>query len=130
MDWEIPKTPSEIRSFIGLAGYYRRFIEGFSSIAAPLTQLTRKGVKFVWSEKCESSFQLLKTKLTSAPVLVLPSGVEGFVIYTDASQIGLGCVLMQQERVVAYASRQLKEHERNYPTHDLELAAVVHALKI
>ena len=87
-------------------------------------------MKFVWSEECESSFQLLKTKLTSAPVLVLPSGVEDFAIYTDASRIGLGCVLMQQGRVVAYASRQLKEHKRNYPTHDLELAAVVHALKI
>ena len=104
MDWEVPKTPSEIRSYIGLAGYYRRFIEGFSSIATPLTQLTRKGVKFIWSEKCESSFQLLKTKLTTAPVLVLPSGVEGFAIYTDASRIGLGCVLMPQEKVVAYAS--------------------------
>jgi len=75
MDWEVPKTPSEIHSFIGLAGYYRRFIEGFSSIAAPLTKLTRKGEKFVWSEACERSFQLLKAKLTSAPVLVLPSGL-------------------------------------------------------
>jgi len=113
-----------------LAGYYRRFIQDFSSLASPLTKLTRKDVKFVWSEDCERSFQELKTRLTSAPVLSLPDGSGGFVVYTDASKLGLGCVLMQNGRVIAYASRQLKDHERNYPTHDLELAAVVHALKM
>ncbi|XP_042423149.1 uncharacterized protein LOC122010720 [Zingiber officinale] len=128
--WEQPKSVQEIRSFLGLAGYYRRFVEGFSSIALPLTQLTRKGVKFCWTESCETSFQELKRRLISAPILVLPSGDDGFILYTDASVQGLGAVLMQHGRVVSYASRQLKEHEKNYPVHDLELAAIIYALKI
>ncbi|KAL0536617.1 hypothetical protein IC582_025574 [Cucumis melo] len=128
--WTRPSTVSEVRSFLGLAGYYRRFVENFSRIATPLTQLTRKGVPFVWSKACEDSFQNLKQKLVTAPVLTVPDGSGSFVIYSDASKKGLGCVLMQQGKVVAYASRQLKSHEQNYPTHDLELAAVVFALKI
>ncbi|KAL0561751.1 hypothetical protein IC582_002192 [Cucumis melo] len=128
--WPRPSTISEIRSFLGLVDYYRRFVEDFSRIASPWTQLTRKGTPFVWSPACESSFQELKQKLVSAPVLTVPDGSGSFVIYSDASKKGLGCVLMQQDRVVAYASRQLKSHEQNYPTHDLELAAVVFALKI
>ena len=128
-NWEQPTTVTEVRSFLGLAGYYRRFIEGFSKIARPLHCLTRKGVNFEWTDRCEESFQTLKEKLTSAPVLTLPEGNEGFEVYSDASHQGLGCVLMQHKRVVAYASRQLKKHELNYPTHDLELAAVIFALK-
>ncbi|KAA0061277.1 pol protein [Cucumis melo var. makuwa] len=128
--WPRPLTVSEIRSFLGLASYYRRFVEDFSRIASPLTQLTRKGTPFVWSPTCESSFQELKQKLVFAPVLTVPDGSGSFVIYSDASKKGLGCVLMQQSRVVAYASHQLKSHEQNYPTHDLKLAAVVFALKI
>ena len=128
-NWEQPTTMTEVRSFLGLSGYYRRFIEGFSKIAGPLHCLTRKGVKFEWTGRCEGSFQTLKEKLTSAPVLTLPEGNEGFEVYSDASHQGLGCVLMQYKRVVAYASRQLKKHELNYPTHDLELAAVIFALK-
>ncbi|KAL0559001.1 hypothetical protein IC582_003590 [Cucumis melo] len=128
--WTRPSTVSEVRSFLGLAGYYRRFVENFSRIATPLTQLTRKGAPFVWSKACEDSFQTLKQKLVIAPVLTVPDGSGNFVIYSDASKKGLGCVLMQQGKVVAYASRQLKSHEQNYPTHDLELAAVVFALKI
>ena len=128
--WARPTTPTEIRSFLGLAGYYRRFVQDFSKIAAPLTRLTQKAVKFQWSEECERSFQKLKDCLTSAPVLVLPLGEGGFSVYCDASRIGLGCVLMQNGRVIAYASRQLKSHEQNYPTHDLEMAAVVFALKL
>ncbi|KAL0546091.1 hypothetical protein IC582_015996 [Cucumis melo] len=128
--WTRPSTVSEVRSFLGLAGYYRRFVENFSRIATPLTQLTRKGAPFVWSKACEDSFQTLKQKLVTAPVLTVPDGSGNFVIYSDASKKGLGCVLMQQGKVVAYASRQLKSHEQNYPTHDLELAAVVFALKI
>ncbi|KAL0549215.1 hypothetical protein IC582_013696 [Cucumis melo] len=127
--WTRPSTVSEVRSFLGLAGYYRRFVENFSRIATPLTQLTRKGAPFVWSKACEDSFQNLKQKLVTAPVLTVPDGSGSFVIYSDASKKGLGCVLMQQGKVVAYASRQLKSHEQNYPTHDLELAAVVFALK-
>ncbi|KAL0536801.1 hypothetical protein IC582_025763 [Cucumis melo] len=115
---------SEIHSFLGLVGYYRRFVEDFSRIASLLTRLTRKGTPFVWNPACESSFQELKQKLVSAPVLTVPDGSGSFLIYSDASKKGLGCVLMQQGKVVAYASRQLKSHEQNYPTHDLELAAV------
>ncbi|KAL0560329.1 hypothetical protein IC582_000730 [Cucumis melo] len=128
--WTRPSTVSEVRSFLGLAGYYRRFVENFSRIATPFTQLTRKGTPFVWSKACEDSFQNLKQKLVTAPVLTVPDGSGSFVIYSDASKKGLGCVLMQQGKVVAYASRQLKSHEQNYPTHDLELAAVVFSLKI
>ena len=128
-NWEQPTTVTEVQSFLGLAGYYRRFIEGFSKIAGPLHGLTRKGVKFEWTDRCEGSFQTLKERLTSAPVLTLPEGNEGFEVYSDASYQGLGCVLMQHKRVVAYASRQLKKHELNYPTHDLELATVIFALK-
>ncbi|TYK09586.1 pol protein [Cucumis melo var. makuwa] len=128
--WPRPSTVSEIRSFLGLAGYYRRFVEDFSRIASPLTQLTRKGTPFVWSPACESSFQELKQKLVFAPVLTVPDGSGSFVIYSDTSKKELDCVLMQQGKVVAYASCQLKSHEQNYLTHDLELAAVVFALKI
>ena len=128
--WPRPTNVSEVRSFLGLAGYYRRFVEGFSILAFPLTQLTRKNVKFQWTDTCEESFQELKRKLVSAPILTIPTDSGGFVVYSDASKYGLGCVLMQNGKVIAYASRQLKEYERNYPTHDLELAAVVFALKI
>ncbi|KAL0537094.1 hypothetical protein IC582_026064 [Cucumis melo] len=128
--WTRPSTVSEVRSFLGLAGYYRRFVENFSRIATPLTQLTRKGAPFVWSKACEDSFQNLKQKLVTAPVLTVPDGSGSFLIYSDASKKGLGCVLMQQGKVVVYASRQLKSHEQNYPTHDLELATMVFALKI
>ena len=120
---------SEVRSFLGLAGYYRKFVEGFSRIEAPLTKLTRKDVKYDWVDVCQKSFEELKDRLTSAPVLDLPNGKDGFVVYSDASKLDIGCVLMQNDRVIAYASRQLKKHEENYPTHDLELAVVVFALK-
>ena len=128
--WEPPKNVKEVRSFLGLAGYYRRFVEGFSRIAQPMTNLTKKTTRFVWTEACQKSFDELKRRLTSAPVLALPEGNEDFVIFSDASGVGLGCVLMQRDKVIAYASRQLKPNELNYPTHDLELAAVIHALKI
>nr|AAK52169.1 putative polyprotein [Oryza sativa Japonica Group]AAN64470.1 putative polyprotein [Oryza sativa Japonica Group] len=129
-NWKQSKTVSEIRSFLGLAGYYRRFIENFSKIAKSMTRLLQKDVKYKWSEECEQSFQELKNRLISAPILILPDPKKGFQVYCDASKLGLGCVLMQDGKVVAYASRQLRPHEKNYPTHDLELAAVVHALKI
>lgn len=130
MEWSQPKNVGEVRSFLGLAGYYRRFIEGFSKLATPLTRLTRKNVKFWWADDCEKSFQKLKQKLISAPILTLPTEDGNYSIYCDASKIGLGCVLMQDGKVIAYASRQLKNYEQNYPTHDLELAAVVFALKV
>ena len=127
--WQRPTNVTEVRSFLGLAGYYRRFVRDFSSIAKPMTRLTEKGVPFVWNIDCEASFKTLKDKLVNAPILVLPESGKRFMVYTDASRIVLGCVLMQDGKVIAYASRQLKKHERNYPTHDLELAAVVFALK-
>ena len=130
LDWESPTSVPEIRSFLVLAGYYRRFIPEFSKIAKPMTELLKKGVKFYWSSQCEEAFQKLKTLLTSAPILAQPDTTKPFDVYCDASGTGLGCVLMQENRVIAYASRSLKRHEENYPTHDLELAAVVHALKI
>jgi len=99
-------------------------------LALSLIQLTRKGQAYVWDVKCEKSFQELKKSMSSAPVLILPNPKESFVVYCDASKIGLGGVLMQNREVVAYASRQLKVHEKNYLTHDLELAAVVYVLKI
>ncbi|KAI3717828.1 hypothetical protein L1987_69691 [Smallanthus sonchifolius] len=129
-NWQAPKTPTEVRSFLGLAGYYRRFIANFSKIAVPLTALTHKGKPYEWGPKQEEAFQTLKQKLCEAPILTLPDGTEDFVVYCDASHLGLGCVLMQRGKVIAYASRQLKIHEKNYTTHDLELGAVVFALKI
>ncbi|GJV53869.1 putative reverse transcriptase domain-containing protein [Tanacetum coccineum] len=129
-DWASPKSPMEIRQFLGLAGYYRRFIEGFSKITKPMTKLTQNKVKFVWGDKQEAAFQLLKQKLCSAPIQALPEGSEDFIAYCDALKKGLGAVLMQREKVIAYASRQLKIHEKNYTTRDLELGAVVFALKI
>ena len=130
VNWKPSRSVTEVRSFLGLAGYYRRFVKGFSIIASPLTKLLRKGVMFEWSDKCQNSFEQLKEMLVEAPVLTQPTSGKEYTLYSDASGIGLGCVLMQNDKVVAYASRQLKSPEQNYPTHDLELAAVVFALKI
>lgn len=129
-NWKRPETVTEIHSFLGLASYYRRFIKDFSRIALPLTTLTRKAVPFILSDKCETSFLKLKDLLTHVPILVVPEGNHDPVAYTDASGYGLGVVLMQKDRVVAYASRQLKPNKIRYATHDLELAAIVFALKI
>ncbi|GKD43742.1 putative reverse transcriptase domain-containing protein [Tanacetum coccineum] len=129
-DWTSPKSLTKIRQFLGLARYYRRFIEGFLKIAKPMTKLTQKKVKFEWGDKQETTFQLLKQKLCSAPILALPEGSEDFIVYYDASIKGLGVVLMHREKVITYASHQLKIHEKDYTTHDLELGAVVFALKI
>ncbi|GJT17482.1 putative nucleotidyltransferase, ribonuclease H [Tanacetum coccineum] len=128
-NWKAPTTPSEVLLFLGLAGYYRRFIANFSKIAKPLTSLTQKNQKYEWGKKEEEAFQTLKNNLCDAPILSLPDGVVDFVVYCDASNQGLGCVLMQRGKVIAYASRQLKIHKKNYTTHDLELGAVVFALK-
>jgi ribonuclease HI len=130
MDWKPPTSVHQIHSFLGLAGYYRRFIPDFSRIAKPMTELLKKGVKFSWNEKCEEAFHTLRALLTTAPVLAQPDPSQSFDVYCDASGTGLGCVLMQNNRVIAYASRALRTHEQNYPTHDLELAAVIHALKL
>ncbi|KAG8478325.1 hypothetical protein CXB51_028002 [Gossypium anomalum] len=129
-DEKSPRNVSEVKRFLGLAGYYRHFIKGFSVISTPMTGLLRKDVKFEFSKKCQKSFEQLKALLTEASILVQPELGKEFVIYSDASLNGLGYVLMQEVKVIAYASRQLKSHKKNYPTHDLELAAIVFALKI
>jgi hypothetical protein len=130
LDWKALIDVHGIKSFIRMVGYYRRFIKGFSKIARPMTALLTKKVEFKWTKECQESFEELKKKLTTTPVLILPDVHKPFLVYCDASYTGLGCVLMQEGRVVAYSSQQLKIHERIYPTHDLELVAVVHALKI
>ncbi|KAF8088547.1 hypothetical protein N665_0537s0002 [Sinapis alba] len=128
--WPRPKNATEVRSFLGLTGYYRKFVKGVASLAQTMTQQTGKDVKFVWCEECEKCFSALKDMLTGAPILVLPEADQPYVVYTDASITALGCVLTQHGKVIAYASRQLRKYEGNYPTHDLEMAAVVFALKI
>lgn len=130
VDWPRPTTMTSIRSFLGLAGYYRRFIEGFSKLSLLMTRLTRKEVKFEWKETCDSCFQELKKRLTTTPVLAISKSGEKFTISSDVSYFGLRCVLMQDGRVNGYVSRQLKKHEMNYPIHDLELTTVVFRLKI
>ncbi|WVZ51646.1 hypothetical protein U9M48_002768 [Paspalum notatum var. saurae] len=121
-NWKVPEIPKEVRGFLGLAGYYRRFIENFSRIAKPMTSLLEKDAEFRWTNAQQAAFDKLKKRLTTAPVLTLPDQQKKFIVYCDASRDGLGCVLMQEGK--------LRKHELNYPTHDLELAAVVHALKI
>jgi hypothetical protein len=121
-----------------MAGYYQRFIEEFSKIARPMTALLANKVEFKWTQKCQETFEVLKEKLTTAlkeklttaPVLILLDVHKSFSVYCDVCYTRLGCVLMQEGRVVAYSSRQLKVYEKNYPIHDLELAAAVYALKL
>jgi hypothetical protein len=127
--WNTPQNISDIRSFLGLAGYYIRFIERFSKISKPMTELQGKGKTFEWTPRREASFQELKKRLTTSPILTMPDMEKLFSIYCDASSQGLGCVLMEDGHVVVYASRQLRKHEEKYSTHDLELVVVVHALK-
>jgi hypothetical protein len=130
LSWKAPTSVGDIQRFLELAGYYQRCIEGFSKISNPMTELLEKDQRFEWAPSCEASFQELKKRLTTASILVMPDMENPFSIYCDALGQGLGCVLMQDGRVVAYASRQLRKHEVNYLTHDMELATVVHALKI
>ncbi|GJT90278.1 putative nucleotidyltransferase, ribonuclease H [Tanacetum coccineum] len=129
-NWKPPKTPTEIRSFLGLAGYYRRFIVNFSKIAKPLTLLTQKNKKFEWGDEQEITFQTLKDILCDSSILAHPEGTDDFVVYCDISNQGFGRVLMQRNKAIAYTSRQLKIHEKNYTTHDLELGVVVFDLKM
>jgi hypothetical protein len=128
-EWSVLKNVTEVRSFMGLVGYYRIFIEGFSNIAHPITSLQRKGVKFQWIVDCEKSFQHLKQLLKISPILRIADPNEDFIVCRDACSEVLGGVLGQNGFVICYESRKLKEHERNYVTHGLELAAIVHALR-
>jgi hypothetical protein len=130
MEWPVTKNAHEVRSFIGLAGYYRRFVEGFSKIVKPITTLQCKGVRYEWIGECDCAFIQLKRLLTSAPILRVPDMKKDFKVCMDALKQGLGPVLMQDGGVIAYSSRKLKKHEELYVTHDLELAVVMPALKI
>jgi hypothetical protein len=128
-EWKPPTSVSEVRSFLGLAGYYRWFIPNFSKIAKPITKLLKKGNKYVWSDACDEAFKHLKKLLTTSPAVAQPDTTKPFDVYCDASRTGLGSVLMQEGQVISYSSRQLRRHEEDYPTRDLELAAVVMALR-
>jgi hypothetical protein len=128
MDWLDPKNVYEVRSFVGLYGYYRMFIKGFSKIDHPITSLQRRGVKFVWSVNCEASFQELKYVLTNDPVLKVADLEKYFLVCTNACNEGIGEVLMHEGHMICYESRKLNEHGKHYVTHDLELATIVHAL--
>jgi hypothetical protein len=127
--WQRPSNVTKINSFLGLVGYYRCFVQDFSIIAKSMTRLREKGATFKGCDECEISFHTLKNKLVNAPILTWFKSGKRFMVYTNASRIGLGCVLMQEGKVIAYGSSQFKKYERTYPTHDLELAAVVFALK-
>jgi hypothetical protein len=128
LEWKPPTSVSKVRSFLGLAGNYRRFIPNFSKIVKPITELLKKGNKYVSSEACDEAFKHLKKLLTTSPVLAQPDTIKPFDVYCDASGTSLGGVLMQEGQVISYSSRQLRRHEDHYPTHDHELAAVVMAL--
>lgn len=130
MEWPVPKDVTDIRSFMGLAGYYRRFVEGFSRVEYPITSLQKKGKAFKWTLECQRSFEQLKHLLTTAPILSIADPHKDHVVCTDANKEGVGGVLMQEGKIIAYESRKLKEHEKKYSAYDLELAAVIHALKM
>ena len=130
MNWLTPRNVTDVRYFMGLAGYYRRFIEGFSNVSHSITSLQRKGIKFEWTPRCEESFQQLKNLLTSAPIFKITDLEKDFVVCIDACNQGIGRFIMQDNHMVCYDSRQLKEDEKNYSTHDLELAPIVHALEM
>ena len=130
LKWPLPKDVHDIRYFMGLTGYYRRFIENFSKITHPITTLQKKSVRFIFNQQCQDSFEKLKQLLTTTPVLKIVDPTKDFVVCTDSSKEGLGGVLNQEGHVICYESRKLKEHEKNYVVHDLELAAIIHALKI
>ncbi|WMV19260.1 hypothetical protein MTR67_012645 [Solanum verrucosum] len=129
-NWVRPRFVTVVMGFLGLASYYHSFVNSFSSIAIHLSRLTQNEVPFAWSEQCEESFQRLETLLTTTPILCLLVEGKNFIVFCDASHSGFGVVLMQDKNIIAYASRQLKTYERNYPTHNLELTAVVFAVKI
>jgi hypothetical protein len=129
LDWKPPRTVHQVCSFLGLVAYYCRFIPNFSKITKPITDLLKKDGKYIWNVEHDEEFQTLKKLRTTSPVLTQPDITKSFYVYCDASGTRLRCVLMQDGRAIAYSSRQLRHHEERYPTHDLELAVVVLALR-
>jgi hypothetical protein len=129
LDWKPPRTVHQVRSFLGLADYYRRFIPNFSKIVKSITDLLKKEEKFIWNAERDETFQTLKKLLITSPMLAQPNIAMSFDVYCNTSGTGLGWVLMQEGRVIAYSSHQQRPHEEHYPTHDLELVVVVHALR-
>ena len=132
-EWPVPVSVTEVRSYLGLASYYRRFVRDFAEIAAPLHELTKKNARFIWTEEAQNAFDTLKVALTTPPILAMPKDTGEFIVDADASDRTLGCVLSQvqdgEERVIAYASRSLDARERNYCCTRRELLAVVHFLR-
>jgi hypothetical protein len=129
LDWKPPTSVSEARSFLGLTGYYRRFILNFSMVAKPITELLKKGNKYIWNDACDEAFKVLKKLLTTSPSLTQSDITKPFDVYCDASGTGLGGDLIQEGILISYFTKQIRRHEEHYPTYDLELAAVVMALK-
>ncbi|XP_059070587.1 uncharacterized mitochondrial protein AtMg00860-like [Cryptomeria japonica] len=130
LDWPTPQSVTKVKSFMGLAGYYMKYVEVFLKIAAPIASLQKKENKFEWTKKCKEAFHLLKQKLTTTPVLTIPDPNGHFTVIIDASSEGVGVVLMQKGKVVAFESWKLKQYELNYAPHDLEILAIVHALQM
>lgn len=128
-EWEAPTKVPELRSFLGLVNYYRRFIKGYSQVAAPLTDLLKKEKKWEWSEKCRNAFEALKEAVTKEPVLALPNHAYPYEVHTDASDFAIGGVLMQGGHPIAYESRKLNETERRYTVQEKEMTAVIHCLR-
>jgi len=129
LEWPTPSNVHEVRSFMGMEGYYWRFVDEFSKIASPITSLLWKGVQYNWTNECEKAFYKLKQCLTTTLILKVPDMDRPFIVCIDASKDGLGAVLSQDGRFIAYASRKLRTHEEIYATHDLELAVIVHSLR-
>ena len=129
-NWPSPRNVKEVRGFLGLTGWYKIFIQSYARIASPITATLKKAKESVWTPSAEDAFHLLKETLSSAPILALPNFSKPFMVTTDASRQAIGRVLSQEGKTIAFESRKLRDHELNYPTHDLELLAIVHALKI
>jgi hypothetical protein len=128
-DWKVPRDVHGVRSFLGLANYFRRFLQGYSKMVVPLTDLTRKDMRFIWTSECQEAFEKVKHALTNAPVLAPPELGKPFEVVSDASGVGLGAILLQDGRPVAFESRKLSPAEQNYTVTEQEMLGVVHALK-
>jgi hypothetical protein len=128
-DWKVPRDVHGVRSFFGFTNYFRRFIQGYSKMVVPLTDLTRKDMRFIWTSECQGAFEKVKHALTNAPVLAPPEVGKPFEVVSDASGVGLGAILLQDGRSVAFESRKLSPTEQNYTVTEQKMLGVIHALK-